>query len=315
MNPDEAFDLIRSLTPRVNDKINDFSANVLRTRGGRFGSGMGSLLEALWCYYMNGELSGPQDSVHQAPVEIAWIPEHEYNDFACVLRDQIWDPTTRTGELLRIEAKSMNTEVDEAKGHFDELTDRLGEHDLLLVLLWTWRRIDQFRSYPYISDHFIGQALSIAALRDSLHVARGGSFVDRTSCPELCESNTCNHHGEPINASGKRERLSGPTSRRPSGVSYAANFGGLVRMLKTNSPGARHTFRDQRATNDVAHEYITFIHRNFAEEERNQYLRRDWEELADKLSITTGELTKDELIRIIRRESADYREELRFLNQ
>ena len=277
---------------------------------------MGALLEALWCYYMNDVLLALPDSSRKAPVEIAWIPEHEYNDFACVHRDQIWDPTMRTGELLRIEAKSMNTAVDEAKGHFDELTDRLGEHDLLLVLLWTWRPIDQFRFCPYISDHFIGQARSIAKLRDSLHVARGGSFVDKASCPDQCEPAKCNHHGEPINASGKRERLSGPKSlRRPNGVSYAANFGGLVRMLKTNSPEARRTFRHQRAANETAHEYISFIHRSFSDEEKNQYLRRDWVTLARRLSISATRCSKDELIEAIREASPTYREDLRILNQ
>ena len=43
------------------DKINDFSKKVLLTRGGRMGSGMGTLLEALWCDHVNQELIKNED--------------------------------------------------------------------------------------------------------------------------------------------------------------------------------------------------------------------------------------------------------------
>ena len=125
MTPSEAVSIILGLTPSAIEHINDFSRDVLRTRGGRFGSGMGTLLEALWGYYINLQLATA--SSPSQDIEIAWLLGHEYNDFACVLRNEVWEPDTRSGELLRIEAKSMNIGVDESKGHFDEIVEKLGE--------------------------------------------------------------------------------------------------------------------------------------------------------------------------------------------
>ena len=45
-------------------------------------------------------------------------------------------------------------------------------------------------------------------------------------------------------------------------VSYAANFGGLVRMLKTNNSESRSKFRELRRDNRIVDEYVSFIHRN-----------------------------------------------------
>jgi hypothetical protein len=307
----EAADTIVNSTRIACQKINDFSHKVLRTRGGRIGSGMGILLEALWGYYVNQILQGEGGSTAQC--EIGWLSEHEYNDFACVQRDQQWVPETRMGELLRIEAKSMNADADESKAHFDELIANLGQWDLLLVLIWSWEPVDQVRVYPCIRDYFIGPARPIAQLRDCLHIARGGSFVDRSACPDRCEPEVCVHQGEPLNASGKRERLSGPETRRPSrNVSYAANFGGLVRMLKTSSGEARRELRRIRAEDDVAHDYISFIHRNFPDEERNQYLASEWQTVASRLNIVMGGLSKDALVELVRARS-NYRDLLRAL--
>jgi hypothetical protein len=143
---------------------------------------MGGLLEALWGYYINQALLKIGDEA--AECEIAWLSDHEYNDFACILRDQNWLSATRIGELFRIEAKSMNSGVDESKGHFDELVVHLQEWDLLLVLIWSWDVADEFRVYPHIRDFFIGRVVPIALLRDRLHIARGGTFVSRVNCPD-----------------------------------------------------------------------------------------------------------------------------------
>ena len=267
---------------------------------------MGTLLEALWGYYMNQEISA-QDSTDEGQMEIAWLMGHEYNDFACLKRGEDWNPGSSRGELLRIEAKSMNIGVDESKGHFDELTTNLNDFDLLLVLLWKWEQIDIHRVYPKILDCFFGRASEVASLRDGLHLARGGSFVDRTKCPENCSPSVCQHHGEPLNADGKRERRSGPPSRQPLSVSHAANFGGLVRMLKTQNAEARRTFRELRTEDAVAYEYITFIHRNFPKEERNQYLVQEWVQLARHLGIKDiSGLSKDQVIARVRAEYPDY---------
>ncbi|MFN6463075.1 MAG: hypothetical protein RMZ41_014670 [Nostoc sp. DedVER02] len=276
---------------------------------------MGSLLEALWGFYTNQVLLkvDPESYAY----ELGWFSDHGYNDFACVLKDTEWNSDTRFGELLRIEAKSMNVLADESKGHFDELIDRLGNEDLLLILIWTWETVNTAISqqvYPHILDYFIGKAQSVAFLRDALHLARGGSFVDRNSCPDGCAPVICKHHGEPLNANGTRERLSGPNSCRAANVSYAANFGGLVRMIKTDSDSARQEFRRIRASDDAVHNYISFIHRNYPDEEVNQYLAKDWKILAHNLGIQTVGLPKKEIINLIKKRSSNYRDQLRLIS-
>ncbi len=309
--PEEAANVVIRATGIACKNINTFSGEVLRTRGGRFGSGMGGLLEALWGYYTNQALLGAGEGA--AECEIAWLSDHEYNDFACILRDQNWVSADKTGELFRIEAKSMNIGVDEAKGHFDEIVVNLQEWDLLLVLVWSWDAADEFRVYPHIKDYFIGRAAPVALLRDRLHITRGGSFISRADCPDGCLPDACKHHGEPLNASGKRERLSGPESTRPSAkTSFAANFGGLVRMLKTNSEGARHIFKEVRATDEVAHTYISFIHRNFPNEERNQYSRSEWLQVAIRLGIETKGLAPADIMAQIQA-TPNYQDALRGL--
>lgn len=311
LTAEEAAKIIIHSTGVACKNINKFSHEVLRTRGGRFGSGMGGLLEALWGYYINQALLNTGNDA--AECEIAWLSDHEYNDFACILRDQNWSSADRTGELLRIEAKSMNVGVDEAKGHFDEIVVNLNEWDLLLVLIWSWDAADEFRVYPHIKDYFIGRAAPVALLRDRLHIERGGTFVSRVNCPDDCVSEVCTHHGEPLNANGKRERLSGPESTRPSAkVSYSANFGGLVRMLKTNSEIARNELRQARTIDDVAHKYISFIHRNFPDEERNQYKSAEWKQTARNLDINIAKLSRLQIIERVR-SVPNYRKALRNL--
>lgn len=307
----KAHQTVIDLTPTVCANINLFSSDGFKTRGGRLGSGMGLLLEALWGYYMNQELDNLESD--DDAVEIAWLPDNEYNDFACVFQERDWVPKDRIGELFRVEAKSMNLSADESKAHFDELEKNFKQDDLLLVLTWKWEELDKQRVYPKLIDSFVGQACKVAELRDALHLARGGSFVDKSSCPDGCDSQNCSHDGEPLNAAGKRERLSGPESLRPSAkVSFAANFGGLVRMLKTNSPEARGIFRQIRKDNETAHQYISFMHRNFPSEEKNQYLTEEWKEVAKKLGVDET-LGIDEMISEIRGQE-NYQEVLRELS-
>lgn len=225
----EAADKIKASNLEVVRRINEFTEATFRTRGGRMGSGMGLLLEGLWGYHMSAVLD-------PFGIEIAWIPDDQYNDYACADVAEVWDPHTRAGELLRVEAKTMNLGADETKGHFAELARNIGEDDLLLVLVWRWTSTNQVvdRVWPKVEDVFVDRAKPIAKLRDELHLARGGSFVDRATCPDGCAQSLCQHHGEPLNANDKRERLQGPESTRPSAkVAFAANFGGLKRMLGT----------------------------------------------------------------------------------
>ncbi|MFH1466618.1 MAG: hypothetical protein ABIO70_19690 [Pseudomonadota bacterium] len=238
-------------------RLNTFAAEVFRTRGGRIGSGMGLLFEALWGYHVNAVLREAG-----VPIEVAWLGEHQYNDFAVVRVGEAWDPEVRRGELLRIEAKSMISAADESKAHFDAIQSEIGPSDLLLILVWDWRDTGDGLSTPQIGDSFLGSALSLAALRDGLHVARGGSFVLPGACPDGCGAG-CGHIGEPLNASGKRERLSGPESCRVSRkTSHAANFGGLSRMIGTSGRGATHVLEQICAADPVARDYVEFIRRS-----------------------------------------------------
>ena len=278
----DIFSLVASSMPEACKRINAFSSEVLRTRGGRIGSGMGGLLEALWGYQINNVITKREDTY----CELAWFPDHQFHDFACVTQDGNWDPSTKQGEFFRIEAKSMNFGADESKAHFDVLESELDEFDALLLLVWQWTALDDYRCYPKIIDSFFGLSGPIVRLRDALHYARGGTFVDKHNCPDGCPTDTCSHHGEPLNENGKRERLSGPECRRPSSkVSYAANFGGLVRMLKTSGPDAKQEFRRMRRAYRDADKYISFIHKNYPTEEQNHYSAAEWRTIASILGI------------------------------
>ncbi len=290
-------DRLKELSINAINKINEFSENVLKTRGGRIGSGMGLLIEALWGYYINLELE--KDNF-----ELGWLPDHQYNDFVCLRKDKDWNEQTREGEEYRIEVKSMNLGADESKGHFDVLLSEIGEHDLLIVIIWEWTQVTDYHAIPKIKDHFIGLAKDIIYLRDELHISRGGSFVNKTNCPEkdcACAKDFCKYTGEPLNAAGKRERVKGPPSARPSPrVSYAANFGGLIRMIKTSGVDSRTKFRTLRKRNLAIDDYITFIHRNYPTEEENQYTRREWDTIAVLYNLDTTSLSKKEVVSLIR---------------
>ncbi|MHB8303549.1 MAG: hypothetical protein ACYDC6_12035 [Acidobacteriaceae bacterium] len=310
--PTDAVALIRTEAPNALAALNTFSKEAFKTRGGRLGSGMGSLLEAVWIYFTNRALHNKGGEA--ADCEIGWLPDHEPNDFACVLRDSPWTPATREGELFRIEAKSMNVSVEESKAHFTELRPSMGPHDQLLILTWKWIEVDAWRFCPQVIDYLICPARPVAGLRDALHIARGGSFVQGGSCDDKCTENPCPHTGEPLNAAGKRERKGGPDATRPSAkVAFANNFGGLVRMLKTDNADARKVLRDQRTANDFAHEYISFIHRNFPDEEVNQYTIAEWRKVgADVGLAVTGKNAKS-IAEELRTTTPEYQQRLRDL--
>jgi hypothetical protein len=298
-------------------RLNQFTARVLRTRGGRIGSGMGAVIESLWGFLLNRELAKESGN----SIELAWMYGHEYNDFACVQKKFPWNPATRAGELLRIEVKSMVASADESKAHFDRLIKELVETDLLAVFLWDWIPVknetgDQFTRYsPQIKDNFIGVAAEVAKLRDALHQGRGGTFVKIGECPDGCAVDECKHIGEPLNANGKRERLTGPLSTKVSTtVSYAANFGGLVRMLKCNSSDARFSFRKICRESDTAWRFVSFVHRNLQSEEENQYGKDDWLKVAGKLNLENLPNKKSELAAKVRSASPEYRDHLRSLD-
>lgn len=312
ITPNAAETLVQTAAVTALSSLNQFCAEAFRTRGGRLGSGMGSLLEAVWVYFTNRALHN--EGGIAADCEIGWLPDHEPNDFACVLRDHEWIPSTRFGELFRIEAKSMNLSVDESKAHFTELQSHMRQHDQLLILTWKWIEVDAWRFCPKVVDHLICPAKPVAALRDALHIARGGSFVQVGACADGCQNNPCAHVGEPLNAAGKRERKGGPESTRPSDkVAFANNFGGLVRMLKTDNQAARAVFRAERAANPIAHDYITFIHRNFPTEELNQYTIAEWRIIGNAAGIVTKGKNSAAIAGELRATAPDYQALLRDL--
>lgn len=301
--------ILHADAPHVIDAINAFTYQTFRTRGGRLGSGMGSLLEAMWVYYMNNTLQNEGGLARDC--ELGWLQDHEPADFACLLRGAHWVPATREGELFRIEAKSMNIGVDEAKGHFTNLASETFEYDQLLVLIWSWASSENMYFWPRIHDYFLGPSRPIIELRDRLHIARGGSFVQRGACPDGCRIADCTHGGEPLNAAGRRERRSGPRSCKPANVDYAANFGGLVRMLKTDNDDARREFRRLRAADDVMHRYISFIHTHFPSEEINQYRKGEWQAILQELDIDAGNVSAGEASNLLRQHVPVYRDHLR----
>ncbi|KAA6183497.1 hypothetical protein F2Q65_15665 [Thiohalocapsa marina] len=256
-----AADRIITSTHVTVDAVNVFTEQVFHTRGGRIGSGMGSVIEALWGFHLNGILKKDQD----VSFELGWIYGHEYNDFACILRGEEWNPETKKGELFRVEVKSMVASADESKAHFDRLQHEFAENELLAVFLWDWKSInDQPRNvYPAILDYFVGYALPIAQLRDALHLERGGSFIQKGNCPDGCAIHSCAHVGEPLNASGVRERRSGPESAKGAGVSYAANFGGMLRMLGSRGKTGKDILKKEYASDPTKARFLDFMARNF----------------------------------------------------
>jgi len=257
-----AADRIITSTHVTVDAVNVFTEQVFHTRGGRIGSGMGSVIEALWGFHLNGILKKDQD----VSFELGWIYGHEYNDFACILREEEWNPETKEGELFRVEVKSMVASADESKAHFDRLQHEFAENELLAVFLWDWKSInDQPRNvYPAILDYFVGYALPIAQLRDALHLERGGSFIQKGNCPDGCAIHNCAHVGEPLNASGVRERRSGPESAKGAGKSsYAANFGGMLRMLGSRGKTGKDILKKEYASDPTKARFIDFMARNF----------------------------------------------------
>ena len=155
MTPEQAAAAIKATVKTVTEETNKLTKRVFRTRGGRLGSGMGLLLEGLWGY---------ETSVHLAVhgLEIAWIADHQYNDFVAVELDADWDPSTGEGELLGIEAKSMNLGADESKAHFDVPIDHIRRDDLLVVITWRWAA-DGNRVWPQVQEVFIENAIRIVA--------------------------------------------------------------------------------------------------------------------------------------------------------
>jgi hypothetical protein len=278
------------------------------TVGGRVGSGLGTLLEAEWGFTVSEILHSNAKSMGVSEhLELAWVSENTYNDFALLDNEKgaaaTWTPQNHRGELLRLEVKSMALDAEESKAHFDATRSEIGKHDLLVVLLWRWAPVPgrPGRVCPEITGSWLGSAREIAALRDSLHTARGGSFVAAGECPDGCVD-VCSHVGEPLNAAGTRERFSGPSCCVTGGTLAAQNFGGLVRMLKTrgNAEGLK-ALRSACQKNAVSRSYVDFIHQSFPNEEQNTFSKKIWLEVAAQRGIKTLKTELDAVATAVRK--------------
>ena len=238
----------------IKNEINSFTFSRFKMRGGRIGSGLGLVMESLWGFYSNQILN-------ETNASLAWIPEHQFNDFACVKDYEEWDIATKKGEFFRIEVKSMVLGADESKAHFDSINSEIGSNDLLVVITWLWENLENNFVYPKVDEIGIFLSSSVAYLRDELHIKRGGYFINKNNCPDGCMPNLCTHHGEPINLNNVRERRTGPLSLKGKNVSCAQNFGGLVRMVATRTRNSKdHKFFLASQNQDID-TYIKFVDR------------------------------------------------------
>jgi hypothetical protein len=273
---------------------------------------MGTLLEVLWAFEANNLLR-----IGNYGLLLAWLGD-QYNDFALVNIGEEWNSMTRAGEVLRVEMKTMDLDAGESKAHFDGLvgTD-IQPSDMLLVVYWRWIEIEndvRAERFPQITDYFFGSATDIALLRDRLHVARGGTFVNRNNCPDGCLPVECSHHGEPLNANGRREKITGPNTRRvSSSTPSAANFGGMTRMIGVSNDERRRTLQTLRRDNDTIHRYLSFVHNSQPSRERSTYNIGTWRELAQSFGLEEVDgLTKFQIQEIMMRTHGEnYRDVLR----
>ena len=95
ISPRQAFEEVVAATPVACQEINRFARDVFLTRGGRMGSGMGVLLEVLWGYHV--DKGRPARRVGNEGWEIGWLPDNEYNDFACLQCGATWSQRPSTG--------------------------------------------------------------------------------------------------------------------------------------------------------------------------------------------------------------------------
>lgn len=222
---------LEKLNPKVIEKLNKFFSETFLVDSSEINYGhstrFGILFEAMWGYYMKGELE-------TLGYMVKWICRNQYNDFYITdLLDNF---------ICNIEVKTLCLDSDESKSHFDALQSELLDTDLLFVSAWKWDVHDDLMK-PKITESKFFVSKEIAVMRDELHILRGGNFVKE----------------EPINASGYRERLSGPDENKPPKITHMANFGGLVRMLGTKSKISKVKLQEYYDSGGTCKEYIDFV--------------------------------------------------------
>jgi hypothetical protein len=222
---------LEKLNPIVIEKLNKFFSETFLVDSSEINYGhstrFGILFEAMWGYYMKGELE-------VLGYMVKWICRNQYNDF--YISDLLGN------FICNIEVKTLCLDSDESKSHFDAIQSELLDTDLLFVSAWKWDVHDDLMK-PKITESKFFVSKEIAIMRDELHILRGGDFVNE----------------EPINASGYRERLSGPDENKPPKVTHMANFGGLVRMLGTKSKTSKMKLQEYHDKGGTCKEYIDFV--------------------------------------------------------
>jgi hypothetical protein len=222
---------LEKLNPKVIEKLNVFFSETFLVDSSEINYGhstrFGILFEAMWGYYMKEELQ-------VLGYMVKWICRNQYNDF--YISDLVGN------FICNIEVKTLCLDSDESKSHFDALQSELLDTDLLFVSAWKWDVHDDLMK-PKITESKFFVSKEIAVMRDELHILRGGNFVNE----------------EPINASGYRERLSGPDENKPPKVTHMANFGGLVRMLGTKSKPSKIKLQEYYDAGGTCKEYIDFV--------------------------------------------------------
>lgn len=278
-----------------------------QTVGGRVGSGLGSWLESELGFQVNQIFSDEAVALGlPESLGLAWIVSHGFNDFAVIDNASgaapMWTPVSRTAEMFRVEVKSMALDAVESKAHFDALQSEIGQIDQLVVLLWRWKDVPGKAGWvcPRVEAVWIGESAGVAELRDALHLVRGGSFVDSAACPDGCATDECKHAGEPLNASGTRERFSGPSRAVTGSAQFAANFGGLVRMVKTRGSKGVAAISNLCLTDVRKRSYVEFIHRWFPDAELACFPKRVWQHAAQSLSVGSGAQSLEELHNAVR---------------
>ncbi len=73
-------------------------------------------------------------------------------------------------------------------------------------------------------------------------------------------------------------------------------------------------FGKARASDDVAHAFISFMHRNFPSQEENRYTTQDWKDAAAVLGVHVDGLSKEKIVARVR-EFAGYMDVLRRLKE
>lgn len=278
-----------------------------QTVGGRIGSGLGSWLEAELGFQVN-EVFSDEAVVLGLPesLELAWIVSHGFNDFAVIDNTTgaavEWTPSNHVGEMFRVEVKSMALDAVESKAHFDALQSEIGQIDQLVVLLWRWVDVPgrAGRVCPRVEAVWVGESAGVAELRDELHLMRGGSFVDAAACPDGCAKDDCKHAGEPLNASGTRERISGPVKTMTGSAQFASNFGGLVRMIKTRSARGVAVISNLCLQDIRKRSYVEFIHLWFPDAETACFPKSVWQQAAQTLGVSGSAQTLEELHDVVR---------------